>query len=173
MENITKSAYLLIDMQNGFLDPSSPLCSTAAKATVPACARTMDIARQKGIPVFIVHRRYRADGSDVEAARHALWSGEDGRWRLAPKAPKHRRPCCRSRVIIPSRSPDSAPFSVRSWTLFCADWVCVLSSSREPPRPIASGPPATTHSHWIITSWCWRTAAPPARKSYSWSIWRI
>lgn len=47
MENITKSAYLLIDMQNGFLDPSSPLCSTAAKATVPACARTMDIARQK------------------------------------------------------------------------------------------------------------------------------
>lgn len=95
MENSTKSAYLLIDMQNGFLDPSSPLCIETAVATVPACARTMDIARQKGIPVFFVHRRYRTDGSDVEAARHALWAG--GGRPLAPgsqsaEAPEALRP---------------------------------------------------------------------------------
>ena len=34
-----KYALLVIDMQNGFLNPESSLCIRGARATVPACAR--------------------------------------------------------------------------------------------------------------------------------------
>ena len=46
-----RAAFLLIDMQNGFIDTTSPLCIAGAAATVPACAHTLAAA----------------DGSDVEA----------------------------------------------------------------------------------------------------------
>ena len=71
--NPTRSALLLIDMENSFLDPRSSFCIRGAQATIPACIRALDIARSKGIPVFFVKRVYRADGSDVELARYAAW----------------------------------------------------------------------------------------------------
>ena len=71
--NPTRSALLLIDMENGFVDPRGGHCIRGAAATVPACARALDIARAKGIPVFFVKRIYRADGSDVELTRYAGW----------------------------------------------------------------------------------------------------
>lgn len=36
-----KQALIVIDMQNGFLNPESPLCIRGARATVPACARAI------------------------------------------------------------------------------------------------------------------------------------
>ena len=71
--NPTRSALLLIDMEHGFVDPRGGHCIRGAAATVPACARALDIARSKGIPVFFVKRIYRADGSDVELTRYAGW----------------------------------------------------------------------------------------------------
>lgn len=71
--NPTRSAFVLIDMENGFIDPASAHCIRGARATVPACARALATARRKGIPVFFVKRIYRADGSDVELTRHAAW----------------------------------------------------------------------------------------------------
>ncbi len=71
--NPTRSALLMIDMENGFLDPRSGYCIRGAQATVPYCARALDIARAKGIPVFFVKRIYRSDGSDVELTRYAGW----------------------------------------------------------------------------------------------------
>ncbi len=71
--NPTRSALLLIDMENGFVDPRGGHCIQGAQATVPACARALDLARAKGIPVFFVKRIYRADGSDVELTRYAPW----------------------------------------------------------------------------------------------------
>ena len=68
-----KYALLVIDMQNGFLNPESPLCIRGARATVPACARLIAGCRSADIPVVFVNRSYRADGSDVEATRHAAW----------------------------------------------------------------------------------------------------
>ena len=68
-----KAALLLIDMQNGFVDPNSALCVEGAAATVPACSRALDRARELGMPVFHVVREYAEDGSDVEAVRHAAW----------------------------------------------------------------------------------------------------
>ena len=43
-----KQALLVIDMQNGFLNPASPLCIRGARATVPACARVIAGCREAG-----------------------------------------------------------------------------------------------------------------------------
>lgn len=73
-----KQALIVIDMQNGFLDPESPLCIQGARATVPACARVIEACRREEIPVIFVNRAYRADGSDVEHTRYQVWA-EGGR----------------------------------------------------------------------------------------------
>lgn len=72
-ENVTKSAYILIDMENGFVTPEAAHCIKPAMETVPACAKTLSAARKMGIPVFFVKRLYRGNGSDVELTRHAAW----------------------------------------------------------------------------------------------------
>ena len=43
-----KYALLVIDMQNGFLNPQSPLCIKGARATVPACAAAIAACRTAG-----------------------------------------------------------------------------------------------------------------------------
>lgn len=73
-ENPTKSAYLLIDMENGFVTPESAHCIQYALETVPACVKTLAAAREKGIPIFFVKRIYRGNGSDVELTRYAGWA---------------------------------------------------------------------------------------------------
>ena len=73
-----RAAFLLIDMQNGFIDGASPLCIAGAAATVPACDYALAAAREHGLAVFHVRRAYAADGSDVEAVRWEAWA-EGGR----------------------------------------------------------------------------------------------
>ena len=73
-----RATFLLIDMQNGFIDGASPLCIAGAAATVPTCARALEAARAHGVPVYHVRRTYAADGSDVEAVRWKAWA-EGGR----------------------------------------------------------------------------------------------
>lgn len=36
-----KTALIMIDMQRGFIDPSSPICIAGAAGTVPACAEAI------------------------------------------------------------------------------------------------------------------------------------
>lgn len=72
-KNITKSAFIIIDMQRGFTDAGSPLCIAGAASTVSAISAAAETARSKGIPVFFVKRAYRADGSDVENTRYKCW----------------------------------------------------------------------------------------------------
>ncbi|WP_139651204.1 cysteine hydrolase family protein [Raoultibacter phocaeensis] len=67
------AALIIIDMQNGFIERDSSLCIAGAKATLPACSRALDRARELGIPVFHVCREYAADGSDVESTRFETW----------------------------------------------------------------------------------------------------
>ena len=55
-----KQALIVIDMQNGFLNPESPLCIRDARATVPACARVIAACRREHVPVIFVNRAYRA-----------------------------------------------------------------------------------------------------------------
>ena len=78
MTEPARAAFLLIDMQNGFIDGASPLCIAGAAATVPACAHALAAAREHGLAVFHVRRAYAAVGSDVEAVRWKAWA-EGGR----------------------------------------------------------------------------------------------
>ena len=68
-----RAALLVIDLERGFIDESSPLCIRDAAATLPACGQAITYAREEGVPVFFIHRAYRADGSDVEACRYSGW----------------------------------------------------------------------------------------------------
>ncbi len=83
-ENKTKSALLVIDMENGFINPESVHCIRNAAKTVPALTRSIQIAREKGIPIFFVKRIYRLDGSDVEMTRYDVW--KDGNRAMSPSS---------------------------------------------------------------------------------------
>ena len=78
MTDAARTALILIDMQRGFIDATSPLCIAGAAATIPACERALAAARNHGLAVCHVRREYAADGSDVEAVRHKTWA-EGGR----------------------------------------------------------------------------------------------
>ena len=77
-----KQALLIIDMQNGFLNPESPLCIRDARGTVPACAAVIAGCRRAETPVGFINRAYRMDGSDVEHTRRRVW--EEGGKPLTP-----------------------------------------------------------------------------------------
>lgn len=68
-----RSALIVIDMQNGFINPASAQCIKGAAATVPTLAAVIANCRERAIPVFFVTRIYRADGSDVEHTRFSSW----------------------------------------------------------------------------------------------------
>ena len=72
-ENKTKSAFIVIDMENGFVSPEAAHCIRFAHQSVPVLTRAVECAREKGIPVFFVKRIYRLDGSDVEMTRYKSW----------------------------------------------------------------------------------------------------
>ena len=78
MTDAARTALILIDMQRGFIDTTSPLCIAGAAATIPACERALAAARDHRLAVYHVRREYAADGSDVEAVRHGTWA-EGGR----------------------------------------------------------------------------------------------
>lgn len=68
-----QTAMLIIDMQNGFIEPDSVLCVAGAKASLPYCARALAKARELGLPLFYLRREYDANGINVEAVRYAEW----------------------------------------------------------------------------------------------------
>ena len=76
------TALVVIDMENAFIDPASPLCIKQAMDTIPACGKVIRKARERKIPVFFVNRVYRKNGSDVEFTRYQSWY--DGDRYLAP-----------------------------------------------------------------------------------------
>ena len=116
--NPARAALILIDMENGFVEPEGGHCIRFAKSTVPACVRAVETAREKGIPVFFVKRIYRTDGSDVELTRYAGWVAGNRACVPAstgPTAPGRRRACGPGPGIAPLSSPGGAPSSRRSW----------------------------------------------------------
>lgn len=78
IKNTTKSAFIVIDMENGFIDENSRHCIKNARATIPALSKSIAAARKMGIPIFFVKRIYRNNGSDVELTRYQGWC-EGGR----------------------------------------------------------------------------------------------
>ena len=74
MSEKLRPAFIMIDMQGGFIDKDSPLCIKYAADTVDDCAFALDVCRKADVPIFHVNRLYREDGSDVEKARYAVWA---------------------------------------------------------------------------------------------------
>ena len=81
-----KTALLVIDMQEGFLNPESPTYIPMAWETVPRCIDVQHKARELGIPVYFVIRRYAKDGSDVEFTRYFAWK-QGGKPCSGPESP--------------------------------------------------------------------------------------
>ena len=69
--NLTRSALLIIDMQNDFVLPGAPMEVAGAMATVTNIAGVLNRFRQSQQPVFHVVREHRADGSDVDRFRQS------------------------------------------------------------------------------------------------------
>lgn len=84
--NPEKTALLVIDMQEGFLNPESPTYIPMAWETVPRCAAVQHKARELGIPVYFIIRRYAKDGSDVEFTRYFAWK-QGGKPCSGPESP--------------------------------------------------------------------------------------
>jgi nicotinamidase-related amidase len=59
----------IIDMQNDFVMPGSPIRVAGAKATLPVVNKALKAFRSKKLPVFHIVREYRPDGSDIEITR--------------------------------------------------------------------------------------------------------
>ncbi|MFR1167179.1 MAG: hypothetical protein ACLSDQ_05985 [Adlercreutzia equolifaciens] len=66
-----RATFLLIDMQNGFIDGASPLCIAGAAATVPTCARALEAARARRARLprapHLRRRRERRGGRTLES----------------------------------------------------------------------------------------------------------
>lgn len=73
MTFLNSSAFLIIDMQEGFISKSSVLCVDGAQNTIPACAKALAHARKNNILIYYVYREYAADGSNVEKVRLDIW----------------------------------------------------------------------------------------------------
>lgn len=116
------SALVLIDMQNGFVEPDGGLCIAGAKATLPACVQALEAARMRGIPVIHVHRHYALDGHDVELGRREAW-------RVAGKPLSNARPdtleACPGLEALPGETVIIKP----SWSAF--DRTCLDETLRD------------------------------------------
>jgi len=67
------AAFIIIDMQNGFIQTESSLCIAGAEATLPQCKKALVRARELAIPIFYIRREYAEDGSNIEAVRYETW----------------------------------------------------------------------------------------------------
>ena len=69
MPEIPHLALIIIDMQNDFVLPSSPVHVSGAQATVPSVRKLLDTARSREWSVIHAVREYRRDASDIERPR--------------------------------------------------------------------------------------------------------
>ena len=61
-----RQALVVVDMQNDFLLPSSPVCVAGGLACVPQVIRAVEIARTSSIPVIWVVRGHHPQGGARE-----------------------------------------------------------------------------------------------------------
>ena len=106
--NPTRSALLVIDMENGFVHPEGGHWIRFAQSMVPNCVRAVELARAKGIPVFFVKRLYRADGSDVELTRYPGWVAGGRACRPASTGPNSARGLHHHQAQVERLFPDGA-----------------------------------------------------------------
>ena len=67
----SKTAMIVVDMQNDFVAAGAPLESAAGRAMVPNLQRALACCREQGIPVIYTAHVHRADGCDLGLLGHA------------------------------------------------------------------------------------------------------
>ncbi len=67
-------ALLIIDMQNDFVRPGTPLQVTGVSSIIPKVRDLLSLFREKDLPVFHVLRVHRASGVDVEITRREIFA---------------------------------------------------------------------------------------------------
>ena len=90
-----RTALIVVDMQNDFVDPRGSLCVGSARATVPAIARLRDFARAHRLAVVYTQDWHRGDDPEF-----ALWGAHAiaGTW---------------GAEIVPELAPDAGDLVVR------------------------------------------------------------
>ncbi|XP_031090463.1 probable inactive nicotinamidase At3g16190 isoform X2 [Ipomoea triloba] len=73
-EKWRSTALLVIDMQNDFILPSSPIHLRGGQAIVPNVIKAVEVARKRGIPVIWVVREHDPSGRDAELLRRHMYS---------------------------------------------------------------------------------------------------
>jgi nicotinamidase-related amidase len=67
----SKTALIVVDMQNDFVAPGAPMQSPAGLAMVPHLQRALACCREQGIPVIYTAHVHRTDGCDMGLLGHA------------------------------------------------------------------------------------------------------
>jgi len=67
----SKTAMIVVDMQNDFVAAGAPLESAAGRAMVPNLQQALACCREQGIPVIYTAHVHRADGCDLGLLGHA------------------------------------------------------------------------------------------------------
>lgn len=70
---MTRTALLIIDMQNDFVRKGAPLRVAGAEKITKNIRSALDMFRTRNAPIFHVLRIQRADGSDVEISRRKIF----------------------------------------------------------------------------------------------------
>ncbi|NYT21754.1 MAG: cysteine hydrolase [Methanomicrobiales archaeon] len=70
---MSRSALLIIDMQNDFVQEGAPLRVRDAGTIVERVRQVLEVFRRSRLPVFHVLRVHRSDGSDVEIFRREIF----------------------------------------------------------------------------------------------------
>lgn len=65
----SRSALLIIDMQNDFVQDGAPLMVANAQSVIPAIRNLLTLFRKRSLPVFHIQRIHRPSGVDVEITR--------------------------------------------------------------------------------------------------------
>ena len=90
-----RTALVVVDMQNDFVDPRGSLCVSSARATVPAIARLLELARANGLAVVYTQDWHRPGDPEF-----ALWGQHaiGGTW---------------GAEIVPELAPDEGDLVIR------------------------------------------------------------
>ncbi len=72
-----ENAILVIDMENDFVMPDSPMCVKGAYATLPSIKKFLDFGRSKDWAIIYIYRIHRPSGIDAELFRRHFF--EEGK----------------------------------------------------------------------------------------------
>lgn len=76
--NLMKACLLIIDMQNDFLQSSSPLYVRGGPDIIPVVKKILEFFRSKSLPVVFVVRAHRGSGVDIDKPRLSIFRSSKG-----------------------------------------------------------------------------------------------